>query len=73
MFEFLGGNLMVGIAVGILIGWNVFPQPEAVKPVVAWLQEKLKAVWALYNAPKPVEPPAPTVPVANTAPTANTV
>lgn len=72
MLEFLGGNLMIGIAIGVLIGWNVLPQPEAAKPVIAWMQEKLKAVLALYNTPKPVEPPAPVVPVANTTPVANT-
>lgn len=52
-----------GVIVGILIGWNVLPQPEVVKPYTAWLQEKLGALISLFNKKPPEVPP----PSANTS------
>ena len=53
-------NILIGVVVGILIGWNVLPQPEAVKPLLKWAQEKFGMIFALFGMSAPKVPPPPT-------------
>ena len=44
MFEFLSDALLYG-SIGLIVGWNVLPQPEwvqvAYNKAVAWVKSKL--------------------------------
>lgn len=58
-------SFTIGVLVGVLIGWNVLPQPEWIKPYIGWLTEKGAMLINLFKKPPtPPGPPAP--PSANT-------
>jgi hypothetical protein len=62
-FQALGlDGFLGGMILGILIGWNLLPMPERVKPYVTWVQEKIGGLLVFWKKPPPPSVP----PSANT-------
>lgn len=41
MWNFLTSQIMIGVYIGVLIGWVVFERPQWVKDRLAWLKAKV--------------------------------